>query len=314
MSDANNGAPTQAAPTQPTGAAAPNAQAGNQNPVQKATGDNKAPQAVTDAAKEAMRKLRLKNDDGTEEEIDEEVVLKTYKERKKHQAVASRELNEGRQARKQAEMFTSMLRDPNKLWDVLKAVGHDDDKLRGLMEAKLAEKIKYELMDPRDRDLMETKKKLTSYEELEKQKAEAQKRAHSEAMRKKYSEEYSKQFVDVLQKEKIPANKHTVAEMAKYIARAAQINFEMTPLEAAKLVREDIEARQRAIYGDADVETLVKFLGDETLQKLRAHDVARLKNPEQNLRTPDQQEGLQRKRGGQAGRMSPAEWRAFNRK
>jgi len=135
-------------------------------------------------------------------------------------------------------------------------------------------------------------------------------------MKKKFSEQYSKEFVDALQNEKVPGNKFTVSEMARYIATSAKLGVELSPKEAAQMVREDYEERHRALYGNADAEYLVKILGEETLQKIRAHDMAKLKNPEQNLRTPQEQSGLQRQRGGggETKRMNHSEWRAYNRK
>lgn len=267
-------------------------------------------QAVGEAAKEAMRRLKI-----DDQEIDEEEVIKVYRERKGHQQAANKILQEGKSAKKQAELFVNMLRDKSKILDVLRKVGHDDKTIRELSESYLGEKIKYELMDERDRENLELKQKLQYFEDMEKkQKEEIQKRRDDE-MRKKYSEQYTKEFTEVLQKERVPANKHTVAEMAKYIHRAAKIGFEMTPAEAAKLVREDIEGRQRAIYGDADAETLIKFLGEDLVKKIREHDVAKLKDPNALLKTPTEQSEIDivRQKRGEAKRMTPQEWRKYNR-
>lgn len=281
------------------------ARGGDQIPAQANQKEGQAPSAVKDAAKEAMRKFKVKVD-GREEEVDEGELIRGYS----HQRAANKKLQEGVAARKQAEAFINMLRDENQLFDVLKKVGHDETKLRKLAEGFLTEKIKYEMLPEEQRKLLEAERRLREYEEIEKKRQEEAKRQHDEAMRKKYSEEYTKQFVDVLKAEKLPANNVTVAEMAKYIARAAKIGFEMTPQEAAKLVAEDIEQRHRALYGNADAEYLIKVLGEEAIQKLRAHDVAQIKSPEQYLKTPSiQEQGEATRQRARNKRMTPREWR-----
>lgn len=264
---------------------------------------------VKDAAKEAARKLKLKHDDGTEEEVDEAEVLKTYKERKGHQRVANKELQEGKAAKKQAEQFLSMLKSKDSLFEVIQKMGHNP---RQLAEEYLAQQLQDEMMDPREKELRDAKNKLKSYEDLEKkQKEELQKRAEDE-MKKKFTEQYSKDFISALQETGLPATKGMVAEMSKYIARAAKIDFEMTPQEAAKLVKEDIENSYKNLYGEADADTLVKLLGEPGLQKIRDYDVKRLKNPNANLKTPTEQ-GEKSPRTKPAERMSYKEWRKFNR-
>ena len=317
MSEAQGGAVNTAAPvTDTTKQAAPKdaKTITGQNPTGTPQKAGEAPQAVSEAAKEAMRKLKLKHDDGTEEEIDEAEALRVYKERKKHQSVASRELNEGKAAKKQAEMLFNLLKDESKVIDVLRKVGHDDSKIRQMSEAFLSNKIKYDLMDPKDRELMEAKQKISEYETLKKKQEESVQQKRDMEMRKKFSEQYTQEFTEALQSTKIPANKHTVAEMAKYISIAAKGKIEMSPMEAAQLVREDIIERQRAVYGDADAEALIQFLGEDTVQKIRAHDVAKIKNPENFLKTPLEQGEVNRQRTNPTKRMSPQEWRQFNRK
>ncbi len=100
--------------------------------------------------------------------------------------------------------------------------------------------------------------------------------------------------------------------MAKYIHKAAGMKFEMTAKEAAQLVREDIEIAQRNLFGEADAETLIKLIGEQGLQKVRTFDTSRLKDPNANLRTPEQ--GEVRRRDSGAKRMTPQEWREYNRK
>lgn len=308
MSEAVTGTPQTATPTSEqqtqTNTQANEPQGSGATP--KAQGSTS--EMVAEAAKEAVRKHKLKVD-GQEIEVDEDELKRGYS----HQKAANKILQEGKQAKKQAEQFLNMLKDKGQVLTALKKLGYDDKALRELSEEYLTETLKYEMLDERERKLIETEKKLRAYEEMEaRQKKEAEETRLNE-MKKKFSEEYSQKFVEALKESRLPANKTMVSEMAKYIHRASKIGFEMTPQEAAKLVREDVENAHRNLYGDVDAETLAKLLGEQGLQKLRSYDVSRLKDPNAQLKTPQEQAEPQVRKRDHSKRMTPQEWRMFNR-
>lgn len=293
--------------TQGTGAPAPVETPNPQGQPTDVPGGQTAPEGnpAKEAAAEALRKFKLKVD-GQEVEVDEEELKRGYT----HQKAANKKLQEGLKAKKQAEEFISMMKDKGKLFDAIKKLGHDP---RALSEEFLASQLEEEMLDPREKELRDAKNRLKAYEELEKKQKEAIQKQREEELRKKYSEDYTTQFVEALKTTGLPPTKPMVAEMAKYIARSAKIGFEMTAQEAAKLVKEDLELAYRNLYGEADAETLVKLLGDQGLQKIRSFDTQRLKDPNQHLQTPKEQGEVNRQRRENVKRMTPQEWRAFNR-
>lgn len=261
---------------------------------------------VKDAAQEAMRKYKVKVD-GQELEVEEQELIRGYG----HQKAANKALQEGRAYRKQAEEFISMMKDPEKLFDVIQKLGHDP---RNLSEKYLSRVLEDELMDPREKELRDTKAKLKQIEDMERMQREAVEKKRNEALKAQYSQQYETQFVEALQTTGLPPTKPMVAEMAKYIGRAAQLGFKMTATEAAHLVREDIQRAHMALIGDSDGDTLIKLLGEDVANKVRKWDTSRVRTPEQNLRTP-QEQGEPNQRSRSTGkRMSPREWREFNRK
>jgi len=303
MSDVSAGGAPGAAPTNDPGLApAQDPKAlGSQVPGAQVAAGNPA----KEAAAEAMRKHKLKVD-GQEIEVDEEELKRGYT----HQKAANKMLQEGKASKKQAEEFINMMKDKGKLFDVIKKLGHDPRKLS---EEFLLSQLEDEMMDPREKEFRETKTKLQRYEELEKAQRDAETKKRDDALKAKFADDYTKQFTEALKDTNLPPTKAAVAEMAKYIHRAAKMNFQMTPKEAAQLVKEDIETAHRNLYGEADAETLMKLLGDQGLQKLRTYDTSRLKDPAANLKTPlDQGEAAPRPRNS-GKRMSAAEWRKFNR-
>lgn len=270
----------------------------------------KGPDLLKEAAKaatEAVRKYKVKVD-GQEHEVDETELLRGYS----HQKAANKILQEGTAARKQAEEFVAMMRDPHKFYETAQKLGHDPRKLA---EEYLAKQLEVELMDPRDRELAEAKNKLKHMEDLDRAEKEKIEAHRNEVLKQKYAKDYSDQFVAALQDTGLPPTKHMVSDMAKYVSRAAKIGFKMTPAEAAQLVREDVQMAHQRLIGDADGDTLMKLLGDEVANKIRKYDTQRLKNPEQNLRTPTEQGEARTMRPKADGkRMSPKEWRNYNRK
>lgn len=294
-------------------AAVPNAPAeGQPTQPQDAAAASGAPQdtgaAVKEAAKEAARKLKIKEGD-QEIEVDEEEVLKVYRERKGHQKVATKEFQDGQRARKQALELVNKLKDPASLFEAIKQLGHDPRKLS---ETYLSGILEEETMDPKDRELKKAQMRLKEYEELQKKAREAEQLKARKEMEKKFSEEYSAQFVDALQKTKLEPTKTNVGKMASYIRRAAEINFEMTAMEAATLVRQDLERYHTHNYASADIDTLVKLLGETGIAKIREYDAKRLRDPAQLLKTPEEQAEITRRKAG-GRRMTPSEWRSFNR-
>lgn len=283
---------------------------------QKASKASTAGKAVKEAVtantmKEAIaeaKKYKVKVD-GQDLEVDEHELIRGYG----HQKAANKLLQEGKLARKQAEEFINMMKDPETFFEVAKKLGHDP---RTLAEKKLAAELEYELMDPRDRELKEVRQRLAAREaEDAKVKAEQESKMH-EALKAKYSKDYSDQFVAALKETGLPPTKVTVADMARYVSRAAQIGFKMSASEAAQLVKEDIQQKTQRLFAEADGDVLINLLGEQVANKVRKWDTSRLRSPEQMLRTPTEQADPStiKPRGTPKHRMTSAEWRDFNRK
>ncbi len=307
-------APAQAAPTTQTPAQDPRLVTTD---AKKPSGLNTgaatgAPETMTkEEARAEIRKHKLKVD-GQEVEVDEEELKRGYS----HQKAANKILQEGKAAKKQAEEFISMMKDKGKLFDAIKKLGHDPRKLS---EEFLMSQLEEELLDPRERELKTVSQKLKHYEDLEKKQQEEVIKRRDAALKQKYAEEYSGKFIKALAdvgfaELTITQQKDCIGAMAKYIHRAAEMKFEMTADEAAKLVREDIEQRSNMFTREADGATLARLLGDQGLQKVRAYEVARLKSPESNLKTPTEQGEPQSRARSSGKRMTPQEWREFNRR
>ena len=287
------------------------AKVGKGKPEPVAAPTPKAEPVTGDTIKEAIeqaKKYKVKVD-GQELEVEEAELLRGYS----HQRAANKLLQEGKAAKQQAEDFVKMMRDPEKFFEVAAKLGHDP---RLLAEKFVASQLEDEYMDPRDKELRDAKKKLKAIDDMEAAQKAEQERQRNETLKQKYAADYTAQFTEALQESGLPATKPMVAEMAKYIARAANIGFQMTAKEASQLVKEDVLTAHRRLIGDSDGEMLIKLLGEETANKVRKWDTSRLKSPEQNLKTPTEQQPSERgaRRRVDGKRMSSSEWREFNRR
>ncbi len=245
---------------------------------------------------------------GEEREVDEKELIRGYS----HQQAANKAMQEGLKSKKQAEEFISMLKDEGRLFEVLEKIGHNP---RTLAEKYLAAQIEEELMDPKDRELKMTKAQIEAYKKKEQDEIERQEHAKMQEISSKYAKEYTEQFTKALEEEKLPAKKETIQDMARYIKRATEIGFKMTPQEAAKLVKEDNINKIRHLTQGLSGEQIVQLYGEDVANNLRKWDTSRVKTPEQNLKTPAQQADREYKpRQKPLKRMSAQEWREFNRK
>lgn len=264
--------------------------------------------ALKEAAQEAKRKLKIKDGDA-EFEVDEDEVIQTYKSRKEHQREANKRFQEGQAARKQAEEFLTMMKDPEKFWEVAEKLGH---KGRELAEKLMVKQLEDELMDPRERELRDARAKLKQIEDMEKKQKEAIEAKRMEEMKQKYVKDFETQFIDALKTTDLPPTKPMIAEMAKKISQAAKIGYKLTPKEAATLVKEDVTRAQLNLIGNADGETLLKLFGDDVAKKILQARGAKVKQT--GFNPPSTQPERRELQTAKTGRMTPEEWNRFKRK
>lgn len=258
-----------------------------------------------EAAREQIRRFKVKVG-GEDREVDEKELIRGYS----HQQHASRVLQEGQAARKQAETFIQLMKDPDRFYEVAKQLGHDP---RGLAEKYLVSQLEDEMMDPREKEFRDAKKKLQVIEEKERKQQESIEAQRLEEVKQRYVKDFEEKFITALQQSNLPPTKPMIAEMAKYISRSAKIGFKMEPHEAAQLVKEDIQKAQQSLIGSADGETLLKLFGDETAKKILQARGSKVKQT--NFSTPSEQTRREVQPANKSGkRMSAKEWREFNRK
>src|SRR5690606_35036706 len=84
---------------------------------------------------------------------------------------------------------------------------------------------------------------------------------------------------------------------ARIIQRMIDIGLEVNDAgiqwsadDLAQQVREELEEEHRAIYGDADAESLARVLGEEGLKRIREREVARVRGKQASVKPGPTQE------------------------
>lgn len=139
--------------------------------------------------------------------------------------------------------------------------------------------------------------KVKHYEKLEQDriaaertKAEEAARVEQEAKLKAAEEEnrkiWAQRFETALTEAGIPNTQWAHNQMASYMKQAQEKNIQVEAKDLIPLVKEDLIAAQKATLEGLKPEELAKLLGDETMAKLRAQDVAKFKQEQFENKTP----------------------------
>lgn len=294
--------------------AAPTADAQIETPVPEGTegdvptagdiGEAKIEKQAADAKKKY--KVKLENE---EAEVDEDELVRGYQKAK----ASAKRFEEAARMKKQAEQLFQGLK--SNTIESLKQAGFSDQQIREMAENYLIEKYKAEeeeaTLDPKDKELREAKDRLKKYEEQEKLKAQQEEQDQFVKMKQKYEAEIDAQIVDALEKNNLPKTAYTVKRMAQYLARAVDMDLEVSPQDVVEMVRDDYKTDLDSFLNHYDGEKLLEVLPRSVIEKVNKAQVAKAKAKQapaptstKTVATPQTtKEPVQRKK------MSVSEWR-----
>lgn len=200
---------------------------------------------------------------------------------------ASKRMQEAAVTRKQAEQFLDALNnDPMRVLSNPKIMG--EDKFREIAEAFLSKKLQEQMLSPEERSRLEKEDRLRKYEEQEKQRQEAEQSEKIQRLQEHYTDHYQKVIVGALEGSNLPKNPFTVKRMAELMQKNLQYGMELEPSTLAQLVREDYQKELVALIGSSNPEQILGLFGEEVSNKIRKHDLDKLKsgNPGFGQRSP----------------------------
>jgi hypothetical protein len=258
------------------------------------------------------RKIKLKIDG---EEVDEELPF-DYDESDTKQVdylkrtlqlskVANKRMNESAMTKKQAEQFIQALQnDPMRVLSNPKLMG--EEKFQKIAEEFLAKKIQAQMMTPEERQRSEMEERLRKYEEQEKSNKEKAEQEQMQALQTHYQESYTKTITQALESSNLPKNPYTVKRMAQLLQQNIKHGLELEPAHLAQLVREDYQKELASLISAANPEQIISMFGEETVNKLRKHDLEKLKSslsPQQRAAPKQEVENVP---------VKPRKWSDFN--
>jgi hypothetical protein len=243
-----------------------------------------ASQQVAEVASPKLsKKLKLKIDGA---EVDEELPFE-FDENNKAQVeylkrhlqmskVANKRMSESALTRKQAEQFIEALQN-----DPMRVLGNpkimSEEKFQKIAEDFLAKKIQQQMLTPQERDQLEKEERLRRYENEEKQRNEETERKQVEELQKHYQESYTKTITQALESSNLPKNPYTVKRMAQLLQQNIKHELELEPQSLAQLVREDYQKELAGLIGSSNPEQIIGLFGEDVTNKLRRHDLEKLK-------------------------------------
>lgn len=260
---------------------------------------NAEPVAQLNEAPKKMYKVKV---NGVEAEVDEQELITAYQVRK----ASDERFREGNLRKKQAEEFVNLLRtNPMK---VLSNPNLGID-MRKLAEDYLIQQMEEESLSPEQKELREAKSKLQQFEEEKKAIETEREQAAAQELRQRHTENYTKDITQALETSGLPRTEHTVKRMAYYMYQALLKGYDLSASDVADLVKQDYINEHKSLFGGIDGEMLLKLLGDDVANKIRKHDVSKIKNIEKQLSRPNQsnQEGVSK---APSKKMTKDEWKA----
>lgn len=243
-----------------------------------------SPESQENAAKHSsqpqknVKKFKLKVDG---QELEEEIDLADEESLKRHlqmSKAAQKRMSEAAKARRDAEELIGMFKGDIK--SVLKQadkLGKSPAQVRKELEEYFAEQLEEEMLSPEQKAVKEAQRIIREREEEQKRAVQEREAREKQELQQRYAEDYDRKITEALSSGGVPKTARTVKRMAELMYKNLDMGLDLEPQHLATLVKEDYLNEMREMLGAADGDTLLKLLGDDTANKIRKADLARLK-------------------------------------
>lgn len=217
---------------------------------------------------------------------------------------AEQRLGQATEMQKKIDQLTRLANNPNatpqqrvqNVSQLLQAYGYDRNASLEVGKAFVADKIREEMMDPRELALMTERQKREAVEQQMRQNAEAQQKQYETQLQAQKAQKWEADILGALNETKdLPASPVTVRLMAQNLLDAKRNGIEMTPLEAAHATRGQISETINEFMGQMTVPQIAKMMGQEFIDKIRSHAIEELQAPlnQTFAKKPDAKPNLQ---------------------
>lgn len=170
-------------------------------------------------------------------------------------------------------------------------------------------------LSPEELEARQNKKKLTAYEQQEKERNEMALRQENQARVQQAMNQIKAQIAEAMQDSGLPTNDSPLGvEMARMVAevmRLSHMNREpVTPKQAIEYVKKRLKEVQTSFYDSLEGEALVKELGEANAEKVKKYFLKLVKDQEKQI--PAEQKTLTPSGGrGERKTISPDDFRDY---
>ena len=253
-----------------------------------------------------VKKFKLKVDGKDEDfdlDMDDEEGIKRHLQMSR---AALKRMDEAATTRKQAESFirrlqsdpVSVLTDPN--------LGVD---FRAVAEKYILSQIEDEMLSPEQKRVQQAEKIIREREEEVKKATEHREAQEAIQLESHYANEHQKKITEALTGSGLPKTARTVKRMAELMYKNLNMGLNLEPSQLAQMVKEDYQNEMKELFGSSEGDILVKLMGDDVANKIRKHDLAKLRSGQPSFANrPDRESSAPKEPVKQ---MSKDEWRAY---
>lgn len=224
---------------------------------------------------------------------------------------ADAQIKEAAQLKKSTAALIEKLKTPKGLREILSDPSISVDRKQLAIEW-VKEYMAEEAMDPKDRELRDSRAELESYKAKE---AEIKEKAEQEAKQaevKQQADAFRSEIIGVMEANSgvLPKSQAVMDRIIGYMRAGYRKTGKVLPAaEAVKYVIADYEGEVGEISKSADINRLLKLLGPEAIEKIRKADLAQLKKDlASGLKTPASPELHKDVKKDRKGRISEKEF------
>lgn len=215
-------------------------------------------------------KYKIKNADGAEIEVDIEELKRGYQRDDSKVKAAQRRFQEAAKIKKQTEAFLSMAKtNPG---EALKRLGVNVDEFINSHVNQLVEQAR---MSPEEAQRRQLEAELQRYKQAEQAKLQEEQERLNNAEFEKVAQDYSQKIMSALDSVNIPKTPESGRRVAQYMLQAHQRKIDLSPQEAAQLVREDYLNDMKALLTGATDDSLLELLGEDVAKKVVKTNLAK---------------------------------------
>lgn len=191
---------------------------------------------------------------------------------------ATSRFEEAAQARKQVEKIISTARS-NPIEALMDpALGLSKDQIRDAFEKWYAQEyIDPETLTPEQLRLRDSEAELKAYKDREREAKEKAEQEEQEKLTHQQTENLQKTIVEAMESSGLPKTKFFVSRMAFYMRQNLLNGWEAPTSVIVAQVRKERQEIMSDLTESSDPETLIALLGDGVVNKIRQHDLKKLR-------------------------------------